>query len=260
MQNVLLIFIGLFLFVVVGLIVFVIGFYGECGWMVLFCFIIGIIGLIVILLLCWIDYLICLGCVGEMMGCVEDVVCNVIKVCIVELFLGCLLLWGDLLYYYEVVFEQVGYLQYIDMVVLQGFVEDQDIQILVLVLSGSFIYDGMVLVWLLCGVKDVDKICVCFIIGDECSFDQDLCFGMVVMIEIVLCVLFLVINDLGIVLDVIGWFMWLLMIWVKCDQYQFKLCYFCIFVMLLWDVDMLEDVFMLIVCDGVGLIEVQLCL
>ncbi|MTH64755.1 DUF2254 domain-containing protein [Paracoccus shanxieyensis] len=257
-QNALSTFIGSFLFAVVGLIVLATGSYGERGRTVLFCFTIGIIGLIVISLLRWIDHLTRLGRVGETTGRVEDAARNAIKARIAEPFLGCSPLRGDLPHHHEVVSEQVGYLQHIDTAALQGFAEDQDIQISVPVLPGSFIYDGTVLARLSRGVKDADKIRACFTIGDERSFDQDPRFGMVVMTEIASRALSSATNDPGTALDVIGRSTRLLTIWAKRDQHQPKPRHPRIFVTPLRDADMLEDAFMLIARDGAGLIEVQL--
>lgn len=64
-QNVLSTFIGSFLFSIVGIIVLQTGAYGDRGRVILFAVTLGVIALIVISLLRWIDHLTRLGRVGE---------------------------------------------------------------------------------------------------------------------------------------------------------------------------------------------------
>ena len=71
-QNVLSTFIGSFLFSIVGIVVLKTGAYGARGRVVLFIVTIGVIALIVISLLRWIDYLTHFGQVGETTKRVED--------------------------------------------------------------------------------------------------------------------------------------------------------------------------------------------
>lgn len=79
-------------------------------------------------------------------------------------------------------------------------------------------------------------------------------FGFIVFFEIVLCVLLFVVNDLGIVISVFGCLVWVLIEWYNCVD--FKLEYFFVYVSLIVLVEVIEDVFWLIVCDGVEIIEV----
>lgn len=257
-QNALSTFVGSFLFAVVGLIVLATGSYGERGRMVLFCFTIGIIGLIVVSLLRWIDHLTRLGRVGETTGRVEAVTRRAIGDRIADPFLGCCPLQGDMPHHHEVVSDQVGYLQHIDTAALQAIAEDEDIQISVQVLPGNFIYDGTVLARLSQDVQDRDRFCKAFTIQDERSFDQDPRFGLVVMTEIALRALSPATNDPGTALDVIGRMTRLLTLWAKRDRRVVKPRNPRVHVAALRDADMLEDAFMLIARDGAGMIEVQL--
>lgn len=257
-QNALSTFIGSFLFAVVGLIVLATGSYGERGRAVLFCFTIGIIGLIVVSLLRWIDHLTRLGRVGETTARVEDVTCRAIEARIADPFLGCCPLRHDLPHHHEILAEQVGYLQHIDTAALQAFAEHEGLELSIPVLPGSFIYHGTVLAKLSAQVEDDTRVIRAFTIGDARIFDQDPRFGLVVLTEIASRALSPATNDPGTALDVIGRTTRLLTLWARRERASATPRNPRIHVAPLRDADMLEDAFMLIARDGAGLIEVQL--
>lgn len=258
-QNALSTFVGSFLFAVVGLIVLATGSYGERGRTVLFCFTIGVIGLIVISLLRWIDHLTRLGRVGETTARVEAVARRAIEDRIADPYLGCLPLRADLPPQpYEILAQQVGYLQHIDTTALQALADEEDIDISVPVLPGNFIYDGTVLARMSRKLPDAAPFRAAFTIGDERSFEQDPRFGLVVMTEIASRALSPGTNDSGTALDVIGRTTRLLTLWAKRKQNSEKPRNSRVQVAPLRDKDMLEDAFLLIARDGAGMIEVQL--
>lgn len=53
-----------------------------------------------------------------------------------------------------------------------------------------------------------------FNIGDECLFEVDFRFGFIVLVEIGVRVLLLLVNDLGIVISIIGSYICLLIYWL----------------------------------------------
>ncbi|SMO99761.1 DUF2254 domain-containing protein [Paracoccus laeviglucosivorans] len=256
-QNALSAFIGSFLFAVVGLIVLATGSYGERGRTVLFCFTIGIIGLIVVSLLRWIDHLTRLGRVGETTARVEEATRRAIEDRIADPLLGCHPLEDDLAHKHEVVATKIGYLQHIDTAALQAIADKADIRVSVVVLPGSFIYDGTVLAKLSAEVQDVERVTRAFTIGDARSFDQDPRFGLVVLTEIASRALSPAVNDPGTAIDVIGRATRLLTLWARRERVPATPRNPRIHVAPLRDADMLEDAFMLIARDGAGLIEVQ---
>lgn len=258
-QNALSTFVGSFLFAVVGLIVLATGSYGERGRTVLFCFTIGVIGLIVISLLRWIDHLTRLGRVGETTARVEAVARSAIEDRIADPYLGCMPLRDDLPPLpHEILAGEVGYLQHIDTTALQALAEEEDIQISVPVLPGNFIYDGTVLARLSRELPDSAPLRAAFTIGDERNFEQDPRFGLVVLTEIAQRGLSPSTNDSGTALDVIGRTTRLLTLWAKREQAAEKPRNTRVQVAPLRDKDMLEDAFLLIGRDGAGMIEVQL--
>lgn len=258
-QNALSTFVGSFLFAVVGLIVLATGSYGERGRTVLFCFTIGVIGLIVISLLRWIDHLTRLGRVGETTARVEAVARRAIMDRIADPYLGCVPLRPDLPPLpYEILAREVGYLQHIDTTALQALADEEDLEISVPVLPGNFIDDGTVLARMSRHLPDAARFQAAFTIGDGRSFEQDPRFGLVVMTEIASRALSPATNDSCTALDVIGRTTRLLTLWAKREQSPEPPRNTRVQVAPLRDKDMLEDAFLLIGRDGAGLIEVQL--
>lgn len=258
-QNALSTFVGSFLFAVVGLIVLATGSYGERGRTVLFCFTIGVIGLIVISLLRWIDHLTRLGRVGETTARVEAVARRAIMDRIADPYLGGVPLRPDLPPLpHMLLAREVGYLQHIDTTALQALADEEDLEISVPVLPGNFIYDGTVLARVSRHLPDAARFQAAFTIGDERSFEQDPRFGLVVMTEIASRALSPATNDSGTALDVIGRTTRLLTLWAKREQSPEPPRNTRVRVAPLRDKDMLEDAFLLIGRDGAGLIEVQL--
>ncbi|WP_206611600.1 DUF2254 domain-containing protein [Falsirhodobacter deserti] len=259
-QNALSAFIGSFLFAIVGLILLPTGVYGERGRLVLFFFTVGIIGLIVISLLRWIDHLTRLGRVGETTGRVEKAATTAMNNRIEQPFLGCRPLPAAFLDRYPVKAEEVGYLRHVDTTALQDLAEREGIDIFVPLRPGAFVFHGTVLAYLGRAPDDEAEQVVrtAFTVGEERSFDQDPRFGLVVMSEIALRALSPAVNDPGTAIDVIGRLTRVLTIWANRPREAVKPEHDRVFLAVLRDDEMLEDAFMLIARDGAGQIEVQL--
>ena len=87
-QNVLAVFLGSFLFSLVGIVALNTGYYSDRGRFVLFVVSTGVIGIIVFTMLRWIDHLTRLGRVGETTARVEQATLNAIDVRLKTPFLG----------------------------------------------------------------------------------------------------------------------------------------------------------------------------
>lgn len=270
-QNVLSAFIGSFLFSIVGLVVLQMGAYGDRGRVILFFVTIGVIGLVVISLLRWIDYLTRFGRVGETTHRVEEATRQAIETRLRNPYLG-----GTPIRDAEsappksampVMGDVIGYVQHIDMGTLSRCCENLDTDIVVGVLPGTFVYAYTPLAWI---GKTLEKdafngareaITAAFSIGDERSFDQDPRFGLAVMSEIALRALSPAVNDPGTAIDVIGRSTRLLSLWARsgaspADEEDPP--HPRVHVPALATEDLFEDAFLAIGRDGAGMIEVQL--
>lgn len=81
-------------------------------------------------------------------------------------------------------------------------------------LFGEFVLLECVIVYLNKKVV-LDEIVDVFIIGEVRFFEVDFCFGFIVLVEIVFCVLFLLVNDYGIVINIISSIICFMLLWYK---------------------------------------------
>ncbi len=213
-QNVLSTFIGSFLFSMVGIVVLKTGAYGARGRVVLFIVTIGVIALIVVSLLRWIDYLTRFGRVSETTTRVEEATRAALTARIEEPYLG-----GSALIDPKhdipddaepILADAIGYVQHIDMAALSDCADQIEADIFVDVNPGAFVYRDTPLARMAPRKDDgsVEEqrgtIRTAFSIGDERSFDQDPRFGLAVMSEIASRALSPAMNDPGTAIDVIG--------------------------------------------------------
>ena len=269
-QNVLSTFVGSFLFGIVGLVVLKTGAYGDHGRVILFLVTIGVIGLIVVTLLRWIDHLNRLGRVGETTSRVEQATRQAIELRLEAPYLGGTPLHGGQADIpasaVPVMAEAVGYVQHVDVGALSSCCEDAQVEVHLAAVPGTFTYPGTPLAWI--GAPDGDAkakalyeaVRNAFTIDDERSFDQDPRFGLAVLSEIASRALSPAINDPGTAIDVVGRVTRLMSLWAEgsVEHADEEIRYPRVHVPPLRTADMFEDGFMLIARDGAGLIEVQL--
>lgn len=276
-QNVLSTFIGSFIFSIVGIIVLKTGAYGDRGRMILFIVTVGVLVLIVISLLRWIDHLTRLGRVGETTGRVEEAAREALEARLATPYLGGRPLTEVPDTAAPVVADDIGYVQHIDMPALSHCCRELDATIYVAVNPGAFVYPHTELAFLEAPAADTaggDKgeeaetrradlladIRHAFSIGGERSFDQDPRFGLAVMSEIGMRALSPAVNDPGTAIDVIGRQVRLLSLWAADtdERDEAEIAHPRVRVPALKIADLFEDAFMLVARDGAGLIEVQL--
>ena len=267
-QNVLSTFVGSFLFSIVGLVVLRTGAYGERGRAVLFVVTIGVLALIVVSLLRWIDHLNRLGRVGETTNRVEQATREAITARLETPALG-----GAPLLDPErdvppsavaIGADAIGYVEHLDVPGLAKSAEAFGGDIFVAVLPGAFVYSDTTLAWI-DGDKGGGEDCAAavrraFSIGQERSFDQDPRFGLTVMSEIASRAMSPAVNDSGTAIDVIGRTTRLMGLWagLRADSGDEEIPHPRIHIPMLDVDDLFDDAFMLIARDGAGLIEVQL--
>lgn len=280
-QNVLSTFIGSFLFSIVALVVLQTGAYGPRGRLVLFVVTVGIIVLIVIALLRWINHLMLLGRVGETTDRVERATRTAIEARLDNPFLG-----GRELRNAgrarppaaeAVRAGTTGYVQFIDMAALQAEGERAGRPLQVPAIPGTFVYPDTVLAWL--GQPDAgpdgqagpeadpdadpearaERIRQAFSVGTRRSYDQDPRFGIVVLSEIAIRALSPAVNDSGTAIDVIGRCARLLALWAegpRADPGQSPE-FPDVHVAAIRSEDLFDDAFRLVARDGAAQIEVQ---
>ncbi|MCJ8141119.1 DUF2254 domain-containing protein [Falsirhodobacter halotolerans] len=257
-QNVLSTFVGSFLFAIVGIIMLTTGAYGDRGRLVLFAATIGVVALIVVTLLRWIDHLTRLGRVGDTNQRVEDATRRAIVGRQTAPWLGGHPLPdGAPALPHAITGRKIGYLQHIDMAHLSDWAEDKGARVHVARIPGAFIFPHTVLARTDIAPDEDDDLAAAFTIEAERSYDQDPRFGLVVMAEIASRALSPAVNDPGTAIDIIGRCSRLLALWGE-DPTADEIAHPAVFVPPITDDDMLADAFGPIARDGAAVIEVQL--
>lgn len=270
-QNVLSAFIGAFLFSIVGIVVLGTGAYGNGGRMILFIVTIGVIALVVISLLRWIDHLTRLGRMGETTRRVEEAAREALQARIDHPYLD-----GQCLADPEravpagaepIRARTIGYLLHIDTTALSKVAEALEGDIYLTVNPGAFIYDDTVLAWVHPrpaadgdGPDQRAAILGAFILGNERTYDQDPRFGLIVLSEIASRALSPAVNDPGTAIDVIGRAVRLMTLWAKGGERgeAIEVHHPRVHVPPLRTEDLFEDAFLGVGRDGAALVEVQL--
>lgn len=215
-------FVGSFLFSIVGLIALKLSAYGPEGRAVLFVVTVGMIFLIVLALLRWINQLTRLGRLSDTAERIETETRAAMKMRLRQPFLGGLPLphpppddpAGT-----EISAGEVGYVAFIDTARVSELAEDTGSTVDIFVLPGGFVYADTVLAKLHGGaeVSDSQKKAFkdAFTVRESRGFDQDPRFGLVVMTEVALRALSPAVNDPGTAIDVIGRQTRLLTLWAQ---------------------------------------------
>ncbi|WP_109466566.1 DUF2254 domain-containing protein [Albibacillus kandeliae] len=262
-QNALATFVGSFLFSIVGIVALKVSVYGPEGRAILFFVTLGVILLIVIALLRWINQLTKLGRVRDTVDRIEEATDTSMRGRVDLPYLGGGPL-GDETRGAPVPSDTVGYVQFIDTDKLSAICEDLGAEIDVQVLPGVFVYQGSVLARV-AGQDEVaeeaaERIRDTFTIGLVRTIDQDPRFGLVVLCEVAQRALSPGVNDPGTAIDVIGRQTRLLSYWGDAwegaDRVEPK--YPRLRVPALDYHDMFEDAFNLIARDGAAQVEVVL--
>ncbi|MEH3124886.1 DUF2254 domain-containing protein [Agrobacterium cavarae] len=260
-QNVLATFVGSFLFSLVGIIALATGAYGDQGRVILFVVTIGVILLIIVTLLRWIDHLSRLGRVTETTERVEKATIEALRSWIESPCLG-----GKELKDNDprlsapntpVHQPKVGYVQHVDGGALGQISEELDVEIAVVAIAGKLVAPNISLAWI---IGDVDgegqkRIASAFTIGDVRSFDQDPRFGAAVLAEIASRSLSQAINDSGTAIDLISRYMRVLTVWDEhADDIDVQ--YPRLHVAPIRLEDVFDDLFIPLARDGAAILEV----
>ncbi|QCJ00584.1 DUF2254 domain-containing protein [Agrobacterium larrymoorei] len=262
-QNVLATFVGSFLFSLVGIIALTTGAYGDRGRVILFVVTLGVIVLIIVTLLRWIDHLSRLGRVTETTERVERATVEALRVWIEMPHLG-----GNRLSEHDtrtrepnlpICQESVGYVQHVDAGVLSAIAEEFDVEIAVVAIAGKLVAPKTPLAWVTGKLPEDarEKLAAAFTVGDVRSFDQDPRFGAAVLSEIASRALSPAVNDPGTAIDVISRAARVLAVLDGKSETK-DVEYPKLFVAPVTVEDLFDDLFLPIARDGAALVEVSL--
>lgn len=262
-QNALSSFIGAFIFSIVALISVMKGFYQAGGRFALFCVTLLAFALVILMFLRWVDSIARLGRLGSTIDKVEDATAKALEARRRAPTLGGVRAWPRPAGSRAVYGKTVGYVQRVDVPLLQEYAAQAGLRIAVDALPGTFAVPGRPLAYIISQDNAAEQIDTCrilaaFQIGDDRTFVEDPRFGLVVLSEIAGRALSPAVNDPGTVIDIIGTLVRLFVLWTKpveedqtapceCDRVE---------VPAISVHDMFDDAFMAIARDGAGVVEV----
>ena len=262
-QNVLSTFLGSFLFSLAGIIGLSAGFYGQSGRVVLYVVSLGVILVVVVTMLRWIQHLSHFGRVGDTTARVELAAQTALAERVRHPYLGGRPLL-DMSQIPEVATpvyaKDTGYVEHLDMVCLHECAKQHQGQIFVCAPPGSFVSPGSVLAHVVAmpAQQASQAVLKAFSINPERSFDQDPRFGFSVLAEIASRALSPAVNDPGTALDVLGRAVRILSCCVTNQQSMDNDVRFpAVWVPPVTMQELFDDVFAPIARDGAGLFEVQ---
>lgn len=202
-------FIAAFLFSITGLIGIRSNYYNDEILNLLFILTIGLIALIIIVFLSWIDQVVKLGRVRTTIGFVEKALHDAIDTRInsaAHLCSSIAELQDRGSFEFPIFFKKLGHIQYIDYEDLKDITLEEDIDILLDCYPGSFVTASAAKIFTRQPVsEDVkDKIRKTFVLDSNRTFSQDPRYGFIVLAEIALRALSPAVNDPGTAVDVMG--------------------------------------------------------
>lgn len=250
------VFIGAFLFSIVGIIGLSAGLYSEAGRLFLFLVTLLVVVLVVTALIRWIGQISAIGRVGNTIDAVEKATHDAIRLMAEHPLLDC----RELLEMPKgrmIMAARPGYVQHCDTGELQRLAEKHDLTLAILARPGAYATPvrPMLCVDGECDEELQAKLVDCFTLGDTRTYDSDPRFGFIVLGEIADRALSPGINDPGTAIDVIDTATRLLTEWrdevadAKHDR---------IFVAPLEPQDVLEDAFRPLSRDGAHIVEVMI--
>ncbi len=250
------VFIGAFLYSIVGIIGLSAGLYSDAGRLFLFVVTLGVLLLVVTSLIRWIGHISAIGRVGHTIGVVETETRRSLNAMSEHPLLDCRRLEGQATGE-PISPQKPGYVQHCDADALQKLAEKHDLVVAILARPGAYATPVRPLMRVE-GRLDEDlraALLDCFALGDHRAFDSDPRFGFIVLGEIADKALSSAINDPGTAIVVIDTATRLLLEWEdeKRSGENDRLL-----VAPLAARDVLEDFYRPLTRDGAHVIEVVL--
>jgi len=248
------VFIGAFLYSIVGIIGLSAGLYSDAGRLFLFVMTLGVLLLVVTSLIRWIGHISVIGRVGHTIGVVEAETRRALDDMSAHPLLDCRQLDGEATGE-SIDAKKPGYVQHCDAHALQKLAEKHDLTVFVLGRPGTYITPVRPIMKVEGYLDDELRAALlgCFVLGDQRAYDGDPRFGFIVLGEIADKALSASINDPGTAIIVIDTVTRLLLEWEdesksgKNDR---------VFVAPLEVRDVLVDFYRPLARDGAHIIEV----
>lgn len=262
-QNALSTFVGAFIFSIVALTAVKNGYFEKAGLFLLFCLTVAVFSMVIITFVRWVDSIARLGRMGSTISKVEEATAQALK-----RRRNAPTLHGVRMRSpargRPVFAVNTGYVQHIDMAMLNKWAEEYQVRVVVAALPGTFAGPARALAYVSSDADDlvdIDFTCVinAFRIGVDRLFDDDPRFGLVVLSEIAGRALSPAVNDPGTAIAIVGSLLRLFTQWSEpvTTECQETPKYQRVEVPEISVQDMFDDAFTAIARDGAGLVEVS---
>lgn len=264
-QNALSVFIGSFIFSIVALVALKNGYYGRAGLFTLFIFTLVFFSLVILTFLRWVERISKLGRMGHTIQLIEEATINALKKQLLSPTLNGIAINPNREKGKPLYSKKTGYVQGINIAVLQKIAQKSDAIITINAMPGKFASMDAPLVYLAITNKQSPEINIkaieqAFTIGNTRYFDEDPRFGIITLSEIASRALSPAVNDPGTAIQIIGSHIRLFCSW-NTDQKltnSKKEFYDRIAVPEIVISDLFEDAFRPIARDGAANIEVMI--
>lgn len=224
-QNALSAFIGAFIYSVVALAALLNGLYeGKAGLFVLFSLTVGVLAIVILTFIRWVDSVARLGRLEYTIDKVETAAAEAIRKRQSTPCLGGVTATNPPQGSQAIFGRSIGYVRRVDVAALQALAVKLRLNIVVGALPGTFCTPDLPVAWVKCETpesisdEDAEAIAAAFAIGGSRVFDQDPRFGLVVLSEIASRALSPALNDPGTAIDVTGTLVRLFVTWNDCGQ------------------------------------------
>ncbi|TRW97467.1 DUF2254 domain-containing protein [Paracoccus sp. M683] len=259
-QNAVSIFIGSFLFSVVGIIGLAADLYADNARIVLFVATLLDIALISWALLRWVNHLNDFGRMSDIIERIEQAALPAARLYRDQPALGAVLLppgqddSGP-----QLLSDQSGYVVHIDFSRLQNAAKAAGIKVTVLRMPGKYVHRGEALLRLSAAADDLlrDELRAGFSLGYARGFDQDLAYGLIVLSEVASKALSPAINDPGTAIEVLRAGTRVLSVLHEPSQAEVLVTYDRVSAPPIDMASLYAGFFAPIARDGAGLLEVQ---
>ncbi len=259
-QNSLATFLGAFLYSLVGIIALKTGAYGAEQRLVLYVVTIGVIILIFLTFIRWIETLRRFGRLGDTIRRIEQATAEVLKARLADPYLAANRWDGtpppDATPVYA---ETPGYVQHVDMKLLSQAADECELRIYLAAPPGAFVHDSAPLVWAAgSSVAKAAKEAIqrAMTVDETRDFSQDPRFGFIVLAEIASRALSPGINDPGTAIEILGRGVRLFQLWD--ERAEPKVEWPQLWAPPITTTDLFDDFFPPIARDGATIVEVQI--
>jgi uncharacterized membrane protein len=264
-QNALSTFVGAFIFSIVALMSMKNGYFEIAGRFTLFSMTVAVLGFVVFTFVRWTDRIARLGRLGATVEQVESATATAMRRRRKATALGGLARnpQAGAVVGKAVFASEVGYVQQIDMQVLQEFAQNIGARVVVDALPGTFAMPGNPLAHVIHGPEakgdaDLKQVASAFTIGRDRVFDHDPRLGLIVLSEIAGRALSPAVNDPGTAIGILGTLVRLFTLWAERDVNLAiqPVDFDRVVVPVLQIDDLFDDAFTAIARDGAGAVEV----